>query len=494
MKGTPNGTLDLALRAQRNKIARRPDDPLAHFNLAKALRGAGRLREAEAAYRRAIQIQPDFVEALVNLGNVLQAQDKSSEAERFYRRALEFNPASPVAGNALGSILLSAGRLAEARASFERALAHRSEFVEAHNNLGVALMELGRLDEAEAAFRQALRLRPRYPKAFHNLAMVHRFAPGDDDLAALERLAGSPDLAAQQRTLLHFAQGKAQDDLAAYDSAFAHFTEANRAMAALVTADPERYRARAERIRTAYQRPFLPAAEPPTETVPIPVFVIGMSRSGKSLVERLLKGHPAVHAAGERSLWALGLDRLLEDLGSPGRFPEVAGSLTPDQCAALRKAYFSDVLHGDPEPGLIVNTWPGHLDYVGLIFEVFPTAKVICCTRGAMDNCLCVYFKHYASGNHYSYDLEHVGAQYRICAELAAHWQALYGTRVLSVSYEALVRDPQGTANEVFGFCGLDRRAALVDLEFNTDEIDSWQHYEAHIGPLVAALGPWAAK
>lgn len=473
----------------QQSAAQRPNDPQVHFHLGKTLRHGGRLAEAAAAYRQAVALRPDFAEAFVNLANALSALGQPRAAEQAYRQALDLRPTSAIARNGLGAVLLEVGRLAEALEAFDRALTLKSDFPEACNNRGLALTELGRTQEADDAFRKALELRPNYAKAHLNLALITRFAPNSGDLAALEALAASPGLQPEQQTLLDFALGKALDDIGAYEKAFSHFQRANGAMAERVAFDLAPQRARLESIRSAYGA--APAiAEPPAAAEPVPVFVTGMSRSGKTLVEGLLKGHPEVAAAGERSLWAMEIDSRLESLGARHRFPEAAGSLTPDQKATLRQAYFAELAIAGPSH--VVNTWPGHLDFVGLIFEVFPEARVIYCRRDALDNCLFMYFRHYASGNSYSYDLRQLGAFYRLYDGLAAFWRARYGKRILTVGYEDVVRAPEATAATLYDFCGLDFKAAQVEAAFAADEIGHSRHYDTHLSPLVEALGPSA--
>lgn len=483
------GRFDEGAGFLQQSIAQRPSDPQAHFHLGKALRHGGRLGEAASAYRQAAALKPDFGEAFVNLANVLSALDQARAAEQAYRRALDLRPTSAVAHNGLGAILLDTGRLAEACEAFDRALALKADFPEAYNNRGLVFTELGRKQEAAAAFRKALELRPHYAKAHLNLALITRFTPNGGDLAVLEALAASPSLQPEQKTLLDFALGKALDDIGAYDRAFSHFQRANGAMAQRVAFDPALQQVRVEAIRAAYGA--APAiAGPPVTAEPVPVFVIGMSRSGKSLIEGLLKSHPGVAAAGERSLWATEIDSRLASLGAERRFPEVAGSLTAEQKATLRQAYFAELAIA--APCLVVNTWPGYLDYVGLIFEVFPGARVIHCRRDARDNCLFMYFRHYASGNHYSYDLRQLGAHYRLYDELAAFWRQCYGKRILTVGYENLVRDPGATLAKLFDHCGLDPAAATAEVPLTTGEIGHSRHYEAHLSSLIEALGPSA--
>lgn len=484
------GKFDEGAGLLRQSAAQQPNDPQVHFHLGKALRHGGRLGEAATAYRQAAALKPDFAEAFVNLANVLGALNQPRGAEQAYRRTLDLRPTSAIAQNGLGALLLETGRLAEACEAFDHALGLKTDFPEAHNNLGLAFTELGRKQEAEAAFRKALELRPHYAKAHLNLAQIIRFTPNSGDLAALQALAASPSLQPEQKTLLDFALGKALDDIGAYDEAISHFRRANKAMAERVAFDLAPQRARVERIRAAYAA--APAiAAPPATAEPVPVFVIGMSRSGKSLVERLLQGHPGVTAAGERSLWATEIDSRLESLGARRRFPEVAGSLTAERKATLEQAYFNDVANA--AQGLVVNTWPGYFDYVGLIFEVFPGARVIHCRRDARDNCLFMYFRHYASGNHYSYDLRQLGAYYRLYDELAAFWHELYGKRILTVAYEDMVREPGATVAKLFDFCGLDPGAAKLEASFTSGEIGHSRHYRAPLSSLVETLGPLAS-
>ena len=147
-----------------------------------------------------------------------------------------------------------------------------------------------------------------------------------------------------------------------------------------------------------------------------------------------------------------------------------------------------NILKNSVNARLFVNTHPGNYTHIGVIIQAFPRAKIICCRRDSMDNCLFVYFKWYAHGHHYSYDLSNIASFYTDYQDMMEHWQRLYGDRILSVRYGDLVRNPAETGARIYEFCGLDYDSATVESAFTTDEIGHWKHYEPYLDPLRQAL------
>ncbi|MHA1528200.1 MAG: tetratricopeptide repeat protein [Alphaproteobacteria bacterium] len=517
------GKHEEAVASYSKALQLRPENSKAHFNLGNALKALGKHEEAIASYTKALQLEPDYVEAHNNLGIAFRALVKHEEAIANYTKALQLKPDFAEAHNNLGTALSDLGKYDEAAASYTKALQLEPDDVEAHNNLGIALTALvkhveaiasftkalqikpdfaealsnlgavlhlsGRDTEAEAACRRALELVPDNMNAYRNLAFAHRFQPLDPLLNELNRqLARQPRDGPSPTGLLE-ALGKAHDDLGLYDKAFSYYRKANQEFAGRVSYDPTAQREQIEAIKSAFPQSLLCPDRSPSAVMPI--FVVGMSRAGKTLVESLLAQHPAVIAAGERKEWWRALDWVRGKSGIADPFPACVDSLTSVQIREMGEHYLDQIrLRGQlPDGRFYVNTMPGHYRHLGLIFRAFPSVKVIFCQRQPLDQCLSIYFKIFMHGHEYSYDLQNLAAYYLNYQKMMAYWLRLYDQQILTVQYETLVRKPLEVGRRLYAHCELDFAPAALRADFKTDQIDHAKHYEGQLAPLRAALG-----
>ena len=518
--------LDEAAACYRRVIDLNPKYSIAHNNLGKALKGLDRLDEAAASCRRARKIDPRYMDTHLTLAGILEAQDKPDKAEASYRRALEIEPDNAEILHGLGNVLKDQEKLDEAVASLERALeikpdaaeTHNSlgivkkhqekleeavacyrrsiellpDNAEAHNNLGNALRDQDKTDEAIACYQRAMEFRENFAEAHCNFAKVHNFVPGDPEIETLKELFDLEDATADNKSHLLIALGKAHDDIGSYGEAFAYYQRANDDTAKERPFNAPGHR---RRIRETMRLCVAPRGPEPgnlADVKQIPVFVIGMSRSGKTLVESLLAQDDAVYAAGEAHDWSGAIKEVLKKYSIPAKFPGYMKLLSAEQMKEIGEAYLTAVSSHSPESRFFVNTMPSNYPFVGMIFEACPAARIIYCRRDAFDNCLTSFFYRYKNGNGYSYDLQKAGSYYADYQEMMTHWRSLYGDRMYPVRYEELVRNPAQVVPGIFKYCGLEYDPAAIDIDFNTDEIGCSKNYESQLEPLRQALGKWA--
>lgn len=468
---------------------------MAAADVARALKAArrdldaGRLTEAERAGRRVLEAEPDNVDALHLLATVALRVGKGEAAIPFLAKAVRARPRSAPLRNALGEAHGVVLRQAEAAACFRRAIALDDGVAVFHNNLGGALYDLGRAGEATACFRRALELEPGLVLALYNLAMIHSHRPGDPAFGELEAALDREGESGERHNAILFALGKAHDDIGAHDRAFGYFRRANEEMAARTTFDAAAHRREIAATMQVFNEPAPPppAGEPP-EGEPVPIFVVGITRSGKSLVESLLARHADVHAGGERMDWLEALKKLHAKHKLSGPYPRFVPSLSAALIAELGESYLAALAARAPRRRFVVDTMPTNFRYLDLIFRALPHARVIHCRRGLMDLCLSIYFRRYAARNSYAYDFDAIAA---FCADQRAlmdHWLRLHGERILRVRYEELVAEPAATAKRLFAHCGLAPDPALGQPRLFTHEVGRWRHYERHLAPLRRAL------
>ena len=479
--------LDAAVAAYRKAIALDPGHAAAHFNLGVALAQLGKLDEAVDAYRTAVALKPNYAEAHTNLGTALKDQGRLDEAVASYQRAVAFKPDLAESNNNLGVALQEQGNLAEAVASFQRAIALKPDHSETHFNLGIALNGQGKIDEAVASYQRAMAIKPDYVEARFNHAIVHRFVPGDPEIGTLKMLSGRTDLSEDQKNQMLFALGKAHDDIGHYAEAFSYYSSANEGKARRVTFDPSRRRRKTLAVKEAFRARSGALVRDTGEAAYTPVFVVGMSRSGKTLVESLLSRHDDVYAGKESEEWSNAMKAVLANHMIAEPYPKCIDCLSDNQIKEIGTTYLERITRNSPSSRIFINTLPGNYWYIGIILRALPETKIIYCHRDPVDNCLFVYFRRYSKGHQYSYDLANIASYYANYQDMMAHWRRLYKDRILTARYEDLVRNPGDTGAQIFEFCGLDPMA--VEVALTTDEIGHWKHYAPYLESLRQALG-----
>lgn len=439
-------------------LAERSDSSEAQHLRARLLHTLGRAGEAEDAYRQALALQPGDAAAWSNLGGLYSEQRRHRDAREAYGHALVLQPDFPEAHNNLGVALLALDQGEAALAQFDRALALRPGFADALGNRGSALISLGRLPEAETAFRTAIRLAPRSGRFYLDLAGCRRFEPGDPDLAAMQALAANPaGMAGEARIELHFALGKALADAGQAEASFRHFRQGNALKRVNLAYDEAATLATLRRAGERFGAELLAARAGVGASCEVPVFVVGMPRSGTTLVEQILASHPAIFGAGER----VELHEAALAAADAGRMPaslfDRLASLPDARLRALGESYLEALRPLAPHAARIVDKMPGNFLHVGLIALALPRARIIHLRRNALDTCLSCYCTLFASDQPYAYNLQELGRYYRAYAELMEHWRAAVSPGLLlEIRYEDLVRDLEGQARRMVAHCGLE--------------------------------------
>jgi Flp pilus assembly protein TadD len=499
------GQFDLAEAAFRHAIALNPDFPEACNNLGELLRVLGKLDEAELLLRRAIVLRQTYAEAFSNLGNTLKEKQRFSEAEAAFHQAIAHNPRLPEPHGNLGVTLMHLGRLEDAKEAMHRAITLRPDFAEAHHNLGLTLKHLGHLPEAQSSIEQAIELAPSNASFFLSLSEFKNFSAGDMHLAAMEDLGRNIEtLSTNQQINLHFALGKAYDDIGRHDRAFNHLAAGNFLKRRQVIYDEAKTLAQLDRTRELFTPDLLRTCRNAGESSSMPVFIVGMPRSGSTLIEQILASHPDVYGAGE-------LPNLGDAVASFGNeaghdFPEAVLHLSRENLRKLGARYVAETAPFAPNAKRIVDKMPSNFLFLGLIHLALPNARIIHAVRDAADTCLSCFSKHFTTGLHHTYDLAELGRYYRRYESLMRHWhRVLPRTQILEVRYEDIVTDLESSARQITAHCGLewDRRclmfhenerpvftasAAQVRRPLYRNAIGRAEPYRKFLEPLLAEL------
>ncbi|THD48276.1 MAG: sulfotransferase family protein [Bradyrhizobium sp.] len=536
-----------ALAAYDEAIAVKPDYAPALNNRGLALLAAGRIADALASFDKALAIDANYVDALSNRGLVLLELNRREAALASFDRAVTINPNHPDAlanrgrallelgrpdaalasleralaihpGHALalnhrGGALTELGREEEAMASFERALALRPDFAEAHENKASALAQRGRMAEAAAAIDKAIAVAPRRARAYFLSTTFAKVKPGDPRVQAMEKLAQEQNaLPVNEQIDLNFALAKAHRDLGDPARAFPRLVEGARLRRGTIAYDETRALQGFERARATFTRELMERASGGGDASRLPVFIIGMPRSGTTLIEQILAAHPKVFAAGEigdfdKAVEAL---RTKETIATP--YPELVRELSAAQFSALGADYLRRIRALSSAAERITNKTPENFTFLGLIRLALPKAQIIHVRRDPVDTCFSIFSQNFAQGGvPYAYDLGEIGRIYRAYESLMEHWRmVLPADAMLELRYEDVVADLETQARRLVAHCGLEwdprclafqnaerpvRTASIAEVRqpIYASSVGRWRAYEAFLGPLFEALGPSAA-
>ncbi len=480
------------------------------YNRGSLLKELNRLEEALASYRKALAVNPNNAEAHITCGNLLESLGRPEEALASCKKAIAINPNNSDALIMRGDLLKKLNRPEEALASYDKAVAVSPDHAVAHDRRGLVLVELGRLAEARSAHEGAVALAPGKAPFYYNLAAVKQLTLGDPRTRAMKKL--SRNIASQdweEQTLLHFALAKMFADNADYKRSFRHLLDGNTLKRKHIYYDETATLAAIGSLGAIFTSELMQVHQGLGEPSRVPVFVVGMPRSGSTLVEQILCSHPKVFGAGEipeffNAAVEVGGSHL-EALHFSGESPEMLG----DQLRQIGSSYVRRIQRTAPAAARIVNKMPDNFRLAGLIHLALPNARIIHIRRDLVDTCVSCFSTLFVGENvPFAYDLGELGRYCRSYDSLMAHWHDVLPPNVmLDVQYEDLVADLEGQARRMIAHCGLEWDACCLDFHrterpvrtasavqvrqpISNTSVERWRNYEVFLGPLLSALGP----
>lgn len=426
------------------------------------------------------------------------------EAERLYHEILATDPQHGDSWFGLAVIEAQRGNAHESIILFERSIQFLGIRATHHHNLAGVKVTLGRFAEVDAHYREAIRLDPEYAEAYFNYANSKKFTAETASalLENINELLKKPRLRMTERVFLNFAAGKLHGDLNEYELAWAAYEAGNKAKP--VQADMVKMRHFSSRTLERFDAETLSRLSGKGAVGDIiPVFIVGMPRSGTTLLEQVLASHPEVFGAGELPdipAIAVAITGHLE--GSPD-YPDARG-LTPELLKGFGEAYLRSVVQKAGSARIIVDKNPLNYRFVGLIQLLLPNARIIYAKRHPLDTCLSCYFQNFRAGQEYSFNLEHLAETYGICERMMQHWSALL-PEIYTAEYSKLVQDFDQESKRIFDVIGIDWSPQVVNFHkterqvetasqwqvrqpLNTKGLERWRCYDKHLGPLKSAL------
>ncbi len=520
--------------------ARLTDPQRTRIEAATAALVADERRRPEELFREILKEDPGHVAALCGLAALALSADRPIEAERLLRHALRQSAHIPLAYRGLGPALVRLGRLKEAEAAvrylekiepdspqtwvaiasvatrmlrLEEALAayERAAFLKPDEaglriSAGHLQKTLGRRPESEASYKAALQTDPGRAEAWWSLADLKNYVFSDAEIAEMQRQLSSGKQERSNEAHLQFALGKAFEQRAAYAPAFAHYAAGNALRRLDEPFDIEVFERRCARIRAFFDAGFFAAQRGSGDPSPAPIFIVGLPRSGSTLLEQILASHSQVEGTMELPN-ILNMVAQFDDLASSrDGYPDTVGQSSLAQLAALGRRYLEETAPLRSGRAHFTDKLPNNFSHIGLITAILPRAIVIDARRHPMDACFSTFKQNFAEGQTFSYDLTDLGRYYRCYLSLMDHWDAVLPGRVLHVQYEEVVREPEVNIRRLLAHCGLSFEPACLNFHATrravrtasaeqvrqplySSGVGLWRHFARELEPLRRALG-----
>ena len=497
------GRRDEAERVLRGVLERDPHHVYSLVTLATIALDTGRVEEAEPLLERARRVLPHLDTVWRTLARLHFERSDYARAEAAARRTVEIAPDLASSWTLLGDVQAWGWRPEAARASFERALAINANQPQVWMSFGHALKTLGEREESEAAYREATRRDPRLGEAYWSLADLKTYRFSEDEIEAMERRLSDGAVTPVNRAGFHFALGKALEDRERYEESFDHYAAGNAIRARLEPFDTAGFERLCDRLKQAFAHALPERA--PADGRPTPIFIVGLPRSGSTLIEQILASHSEVEGTME-------LPHMLtyvRELTARGGYPDALDTMGEAEFQALGRRYLDEtaVFRGDAP--YFVDKLPNNFTQIGLIARALPHAVIIDARRDALDCCVSAFKQNFIRGQNFTYDLAALGRYYRAYAGLMEHWDAIAPGRVIKMRYEDMVADSETRIRVLLDACGLEFEAACLRFHetrravrtasaeqvrqpIYARSVGNWRRFEPRLGPLIEALGDLA--
>ena len=500
--------------ALREHLKRHPTDVAAIRMLAEVAARLGRYRDAETLLARCLELAPAFTAARHNYAMVLHRQGRSEAALKEVERLLVEEPRNPGCRNLRAAVLARLGEYEQAITQYRDVLAEYPNQAKIWMSLGHALKTAGRNAESIEAYVRSIEKSPVLGEAYWSLANLKTFRFRPEQTAAMRAQLAGGDLTPEDRFHFEFSLGKALEDAGEYSESFEHYLEGNRLRRAMISYDAEENHAHVTRSKQFFTRELFEERAGWGSQAPDPIFVVGLPRSGSTLIEQILASHSRVE--GTMELPDVGmLARLVGTRTSrPGlaAYPRALLKFSAGELRELGDRYLAQTrVQRKTGAPFFIDKMPNNFAHVGFIHLMLPNAKIIDARRHPLGCCLSGFKQHFARGQTFSYDLEEIGRYYRDYVELMAHFDDVLPGRVHRVFYENMVEDTETEVRRLLEYCGLEFEPGVLKFHENQravrtasseqvrkpifrDGMDQWRHYESHLDALKRALGEVLAR
>ena len=495
-----------ALASFQKALQLRPGFPDSWNNLVQVYGRMGQFTQALKSVDQLLLLHPKDAKAHFNRGNCLVALDRILEAMESFQHAVSLEPDWLDARNNLGSVLRNLGHYDRAQSCYQQVIDRDPHHLKALRNLGQIFLDQGYLEQATAQFKHCLQVEPDDAKSLQQLASIKQHDQADDEnLARMEQMYRQPDRDSESRRFLAFGLGKGYEELKQYQLAMQFYKEGNALKRRLLPFDASQEITQFQKIYTLFNKEFIKRTQGQGYTESGPLFIVGLPRSGTSLVEQILASHPQVHGCGELLVLPNLLSTLNDQQGADS-FPDRLAGLSRDQWYDLGKQYHQALPVVDEPVCYKTDKLPRNFLYLGIISTMLPQARIIHCVRDPMDNGLSIFKNDFFKGHAYANDLEELALGMQLYQQIMQHWQAvLPNPFIYNLCYEELVQEPHNVIRTMLEFLGLPWSEACLNHQDNRrpvhtlssvqvrrpiyrDSVGLWKQYREQLAPLEQGL------
>jgi len=501
------GRIEEAEKLLRETLAQDPDNPRALRMLGMIALEANRFKAARRMLEKAVELDPEFVMGWNDLANFHMKQDRYDKALELVEKAIGLDPGMAHSYVMRGNILSKAQRHEEALEAYREALEISALNPGALSGMGHVLKTIGRQQESIDAYRKCIRAHPQFGEAYWSLANLKTFEFDDGEVEVMEHMVEEPELADEPKVNFYLSLGKHYENRGDYDRAFENYRRGNDLRRGHEIYDPVQTQVIHDRIISVFDREFFAARDGWGDPDPSPVLIVGLPRSGSTLIEQILASHSMVEGTMELPDLARTIGELSKR--SPGKteYPEAVTPLDEEAVAALGRSYLQSTMRYRKPLPRFIDKMPNNFASIGFLHLVLPNAKVINARRHPLDSCLGSYKQLFFKGQSFTYDLFELGHYYLQYQRIMDHWHQVLPGRVLDVHYEEMVADQEGQTRRILDYLGLpweDRCLRFYETEraintasseqvrqpIYTGAVHFWRNYESHLGELIETLEP----
>ena len=497
--------IDEGRKALTQALALATDDPELHLLAGDAASDMDFHATAIQCYRRLTELAPERAEGHERLAKILHRNSWHSKAIASYRRVVELEPGRRDMRLALAGCLSQNQHTDEALEIFEAMLREDPDNANLLNMTGRTLQRMGRFDDAATYLLRSRDVDPMHGGTYYNLYTGRNYEMTAADIDTLQKMADDDAIDTDTRVSAHFTLASVAQDKGDYDDAFEHYAEGNALVRAQVNPRLDALQTDYDDVVSVFDSAFFEERWAHGDDSELPVFVVGMPRSGTTLTERLLACHPEIAGTGESGAFPWIAAFMHSDVKSPNPYPYCVPELDAATVRGFARRHLDDLEKVDPAARRVVDKLPGNYMRIGLIALLFPNAKIVHVERDPLDTCASCYFQMFQQHLRNMWDLGDIAATYKLYRRYMEHWHTVRPVEILDIRYEDLVADTESTARKMIDFIGLEWDPRCLDpgaldspiatasvwqarQPIYASSVAGWKRYEKHLGPLIEAF------
>jgi tetratricopeptide (TPR) repeat protein len=496
-----------AERIYRDILVRDPKNISAMRLLGSLAFDVGRYRIATKFLKQTVELAPRFFAAWTDLAQSLTKSHKFDEAEEAINQAIRLEPALPYPRMLLGTLLTKAGRYEDAIDAYKSALEKQPDHGGSLIGLGNLLKTIGRQDEAIRTYRDCVEKFPSFGEAYYSLANLKTFRFTDEEIANMEQHVENERLPEESRVNINFALGKAYEDRGEYGPAFACYQRGNDMRRMNESYDPVQTEVIHDRIIETFTQEYLDTNEGNGDPDPAPIFIVGLPRSGSTLIEQILASHTLVEGTHELADLGRVIGSINRQRPAGARYPEAFRQFDAERLRALGQKYLTSTQRHRTGLPHFTDKMPNNFPSIGMLHLILPNAKIINAHRHPLDSCMGSYKQLFFGGQAFTYDLIEIGEYYLEYRRMMDYWHQVLPGKVLDIRYEDMVADQEVQTRRLLDYCELpfeeeclrfyetDRAVNTASSEqvrqpIYSKSVNSWRRFEEHLAPLIEVLEP----